>query len=196
MKQSIRFKTYNIDQPYLLPADMREWLPADDLAFFIHDVVSHLNLKPIYQKYARRLGGEPPYHPQIWMVTLLMYAYCVGMPSSRRIEKATYESIPFRVLSADQHPDHDTIADFRKRHLQELSGLFIQILRLCQNVGLIKLGHVALDGTKIKANASKHKVMGYGRMMKTVKELEEEAKNKAKEVCIWANQTCERVQTI
>ena len=108
------------------------------------------------------------------MAGLLLYAYCVGVFSSRKIEKATYHSVPFRVLCADQHPDHDTIAEFRKRHLKALSGLFVQVLRLCQTVGLVKLGHVALDGTKVRANASKHKAMSYGRMEKKARELEEE----------------------
>jgi len=110
------------------------------------------------------------------MTSLLLYAYCVGIPSSRKIEKATYYQIPFRVIAADQHPDHDTIAEFRKRHLKALSGLFVQALLLCRQVGLVKLGHVSLDGTKFKANASKHKAMSYGRMEKKAEELEGEVK--------------------
>lgn len=177
-----KFKHYQMDQPFLLPPDLKDWLSKDHLAYFIYEVVNELNLKSIYRKYKRRKGGQPPFHPQM-MVTLLIYAYCVGKSSSRKIEKATYESIPFRVITADQHPDHDTIADFRKRHLKELSGLFVEVLCLCQKAGLVKLGHVALDGTKIKANASKHKAMSYGRMEKAVIELEkevEELMNKAK----------------
>ena len=100
------------------------------------------------------------------MVSLLFYSYCIGLPSSRKIEKATYERVAFRILTADQHPDHDTVADFRKRHLKALGGLFVEVLRLCQQVGLVKLGHISLDGTKVKANASKHKAMSYGRMEK------------------------------
>jgi hypothetical protein len=110
------------------------------------------------------------------MTTLLIYAYCVGVVSSRKIERATYESIPFRVLTADQHPDHDTIAEFRRRHLEALAALFVQVLRLCRKAGLVKLGHVSLDGTKVRANASKHKAMSYGRMEKSVVELEGEVK--------------------
>jgi hypothetical protein len=110
------------------------------------------------------------------MTTLLIYAYCVGVVSSRKIERATYESIPFRVLTADQHPDHDTIAEFRRRHLEALAVLFVQVLRLCRKAGLVKLGHVSLDGTKVRANASKHKAMSYGRMEKSVVELEGEVK--------------------
>jgi hypothetical protein len=111
------------------------------------------------------------------MVGLLLYAYAVGMPSSRKIEQATYHSIPFRVLTANQQPDHDTIADFRKRHLKTLAGLFVQVLRLCQKAGLVKFGHIALDGTKVKANASKHKAMSYGRMEKKAAELKKEVEH-------------------
>ena len=98
------------------------------------------------------------YHP-VMMVRVLLYGYCVGVVSSRKLEKATYEDVAFRYLAADQHPDHDSIASFRQRHLQALAGLFMQALRLCEKAGLVKLGHVAIDGTKLKANASKHKAM-------------------------------------
>jgi hypothetical protein len=108
------------------------------------------------------------------MVTLLLYAYCTGKPSSRRIERATYEEVPYRVVAGDQHPDHDSIAAFRQRHLRALAGLFVQVLQLCEAAGLVKLGHVALDGTKIKANASKHKAMSYARMCAKEQELEAE----------------------
>src|SRR5437588_1271985 len=110
------------------------------------------------------------------MVRLLLYGYCRGVVSSRRIERATYEDVAFRYLAADEHPDHDTIADFRKEHLAHLSQLFVQVLRLCQQAGLVKLGHVALDGTKVKANASKHKAMSYERMGEAEKKLEAEVK--------------------
>ncbi len=173
MKNQTRFREYNLDQIFLLPPDMKQWLPEDHLAHFLIEVVAILELDDIYGDYNGALGGQPPYHPQM-MVALLLYAYCIGMPSSRKIEKATYEQIAFRVLAANQHPDHDTIAEFRKRHLKALSGLFVQVLRLCQKAGLVKLGHVALDGTKVRANASKHKAMSYGRMEKTAVELEKE----------------------
>jgi hypothetical protein len=113
------------------------------------------------------------YHP-VMMVRLLLYGYCRGIVSSRKIERATYEDVAFRYLAADQHPDHDTIADFRQTHLQSLAGLFTQALRLCDKAGLIKLGHVAIDGTKLKANASKHKAMSYERMEEKEKQLREE----------------------
>ena len=108
------------------------------------------------------------------MAGLLLYAYCKGIPSSRQIEQATYHSVPFRVVTANQHPDHDTIAAFRQRHLPALAELFVQVLQLCRKAGLVKLGHVSLDGTKVKANASKHKAMSYGRMEKKAAELRQE----------------------
>jgi len=171
MKTKTHFKPYQPNQLLLLPPDMKQWLPEDDLAYFIMDVVNGLDLSAIYQSYDSSKGGQPPFDPKM-MTGLLLYAYCVGIPSSRKIEKAAYYQIPFRVLTADQQPDHDTIAEFRKRHLKALSGLFVEALRLCQKVGLVKLGHVSLDGTKVKANASKHKAMSYGRMEKKVEELE------------------------
>jgi transposase len=152
---------------------MRQWLPEDDLAYFIMDVVGELELSLIYSSYSRSRAGQPPYSPRM-MVSLILYAYCVGLPSSRKIEAATYTQVPFRVITADQHPDHDTIADFRKTHLKALAGLFVQVLQLCQKAGLVKLGHIALDGTKVKANASKHKAMSYDRMDKTVQQLHAE----------------------
>ena len=175
MKNQTRFKPYTPGQLLLLPPDMRDWLPEDDLAYFIMDVVGQFDLSDIYQSYDGSKGGQPPFDPEM-MTSLLLYAYCAGVPSSRKIEKATYERVPFRILTADQHPDHDTIAEFRKRHLEALVGLFVQVLRICQKAGLVKLGHVSLDGTKVKANTSKHKAMSYGRMEKKAQELEEEVK--------------------
>ena len=155
---------------------MKQWLPDDHLVYFIMDVVSQLDLGAIYDCYDGSKGGQPPFDPRM-MVSLLFYSYCIGLPSSRKIEKATYERVAFRILTADQHPDHDTVADFRKRHLKSLGGLFVEVLRLCQQVGLVKLGHVSLDGTKVKANASKHKAMSYDRMEKKAEELEAEVKH-------------------
>lgn len=175
MKIKNKFRPYNLDQLYLLPPDIKSWLPDDHLIYFIIDVTNELNLKPIYKKYKSENGGAPAYHPAM-MTALLLYAYCCGIPSSRKIEKATYESVPFRVLSGDQHPDHDTISEFRRLHLQDLSRFFIQVLQICQKAGLVKLGHVALDGTKIQSNASKHKAMSYVRMVKKEKELSKEVK--------------------
>jgi len=170
------YKPYDPDQPYLLPPILQEWLPESHLANFIHEMVGELDLGAIHKKYSKRKRdgrGQKPFDPEM-MVGLLFYAYCTGKPSSRRIEKASYEEIPYRVLTANQHPDHDTIAAFRQENLQELAELFSQVLRLCQAVGLVKLGHVALDGTKVKANASKHKAMSYGRMSEAEQQLEQE----------------------
>jgi len=152
---------------------MKEWLPEGDLVYFVMDVVGQLDLHPIYRTYHDAKGGQPPYHPEM-MTSLLIHAYCIGLPSSRKIERATYQSVAFRVLTADQHPDHDTIAAFRRRHLKALAGFFVEVLRLCRKAGLVKLGHVALDGTKVAANASKHKAMSYARMEKSAAELRAE----------------------
>jgi transposase len=166
------FRPYDLDQ-LILPPDLREWLPENHLANFIIDVVAGLDLSAIIKTYDASRGGQPPLDPRM-MVGLLLYGYCVGTTSSRKIERATYDSVPFRVIAADQHPDHDTIAEFRRRHLAALSGLFVQVLRLCQKAGLVKLGHVSLDGTKMKANASKHKAMSYEYMEKRERELREQ----------------------
>jgi transposase len=157
----------------LLPPSLMDWLPKGHLVYFLLDVVERLDLSKIYASYQGDGRGQPPYEPRM-MTALLLYAYCTGVPSSRQIEKKTQEDVAFRVIAANRHPDHDSICDFRKRHLKALAGLFLQALRLCQEAGLVKLGHVALDGTKIKANASKHKAMSYGRMKKSKEELEKE----------------------
>ncbi|MBI4484179.1 MAG: IS1182 family transposase [Acidobacteria bacterium] len=168
------FKPYNPDQLFLLPPSLREWLPDGHLALFISDVVDALDLRAFVSTYQEGDGrGQPAYHPAM-MVKLLLYAYCTGNPSSRKIERRTYEDVAYRVLTANQHPDHDSIADFRRRHLQALAELFGQVLQLCQKAGLVKLGHVALDGTKVKANASKHKAMSYERMGEAEKRLQQE----------------------
>jgi transposase len=170
------FRPYSQDQRLLLPPDMREWLPEGDLALFISDVVDALDLSAIYRAYERVDGrGQAAYHPAM-MVKLLLYGYCTGVPSSRKLEQATYRDVAFRVLAGDQHPDHDSIAAFRQRHLPALADLFSQVLRLCHEAGLVKLGHVALDGTKVKANASKHKAMSYARMEQTEARLAQEVR--------------------
>jgi len=173
MKNRTHFREYDRDQLLLLPPDMKEWLQEGDLSYFIMDIVGSLDLSSIYADYDGSSGGQPAYDPRL-MVSLLLQAYRVGIASSRRIERATYDWVSFRVMSVDQHPDHDTIACFRQRHLKALSELFAQVFRLCQKAGLVKLGHVALDGTKVRANASKHKAMSYGCMEKKVTDLEAE----------------------
>jgi transposase len=160
----------------LLPASLHDWLPEGHLARFVAEVVETLDLSAIYGQYEERDGrGLAAYDPRM-MARLLVYGYCRGVVSSRRMERATYEEVAFRYLAADEHPDHDTIADFRKENLTALAQLFVQVLRLCQQAGLVKLGHVALDGTKVKANASKHKAMSYERMGEAEKKLEAEVK--------------------
>ncbi len=159
------FLPYDLDQHYLLPPDMREWLPEGHLAWFVSDVVDSLDLCAVLAAYEKQeLRGRPGYDPTM-LVKLLLYAYCVGKPSSRKIEKATYEELPFRVLAADQHPDHASIAAFRQRHLRALAGLFLQVLML---------GHVALDGTKVRASASRHKAMSYARLCGAEEQLSAE----------------------
>lgn len=170
------YRPYNVDQQLLLPPNLRDWLPESHLALFVSDVVDTLDLGAIFRSYEQGDGrGRPPYHPQM-MVKLLVYGYCTGVRSSRKIERATYEDVAFRVLAAGSHPDHDSIAEFRKRHLKALSGLFLQVLALCRRAGLVKLGHVAIDGTKMRANAGKHKAMSYGRMEESERRLEEEVR--------------------
>ena len=167
------FRPYEPDQMLLLPVALQDWLPSDHLVYFISDVVDHLDLSEIMGVYEAEERGKPPYHPRM-MVKVLLYAYCVGVCSSRKIERRLQEDIAFRVLAANNTPDFRTISDFRKEHLTALSGLFVQVLRLCQRAGLAKLGHVCLDGTKVKANASKHKAMSYGRMIEEQRRLEGE----------------------
>src|SRR5437867_2863420 len=153
-----------IDQSLMMPPSLHDWLPEDHLARFVADLVPSLDLSEFYASYEEKDGrGQAAYHP-VMMVRLLIYGYCIGVVSSRQIEKRTYEDVAFRYLSADEHPDHTTINEFRKRHLKALAGLFLQALQLCQSAGMVKMGHVALDGTKKQANASKHKAMSYGRM--------------------------------
>ena len=165
------FRSYDMNQQLLLPPDLRQWLRPDHLALYVSDVVEALDLSGILKVYEEGDGrGRPPYHP-VLMVKLLIYGYCIGKMSSRKIEQATHDDVAFRVLSCNQQPDHDSIAEFRKRHLPELAKLFVQVLELCQRAGLVKLGHVAIDGTKIKANASKWQTMSYARMTEAEQEL-------------------------
>ena len=168
------FRTCDLDQPFLLPPSLQDWLPENHLARFIAELVPGLDLSKIYGYYGRRDGrGKAAYHP-VMMVRVLLYGYCVGVMSSRRIERASYDDIAFRYLCADQHPDHDTISDFRRLHLPVLAQMFTQVLQLCDRAGLVKLGHVAIDGTKLQANASKHKAMSYNRMEEKEKQLRAE----------------------
>ena len=174
MSKPKTFRPWNPEQTLLLPPSPVEWLPANHLVFFLLDLAAELDLSAIYAVYeARDPRGVKAYEPRM-MVVLLLYAYCVGIPSSRRIERACWEDAAFRVLTGNQQPDHSRISDFRLVHLDALAGLFVQVLRLCQKAGLVSLGNVALDGTKVKANASKHKAMSHERMLKTEAQLEAE----------------------
>jgi transposase len=163
-----------IDQSFLFPPSLHDWLPEGHLARFLVDVVGALDLSAIYGSYDDKDGrGGSAYAPEM-MLRVLLYGYATGVYSSRKIEARTYEDVAFRYLSGDQHPDHDTFAQFRKRHLEALAGLFTQALLLCEKAGLVKLGHVSIDGSKIKANASKHKAMSYARMGETEARLKAE----------------------
>jgi transposase len=170
------YRPWNPEQQWLLPPSPRDWLPDDDLVYFVLDVVAELDISAITDKYEQGDGrGYPPYNPRM-MATLLLYAYCRGVFSSRRILQACQERATFRVIVQHDVPDFRTISDFRKLHLAELKGLFVQVLRLCQKAGLVKLGHVSVDGTKVKANASRHKAMSYERMKEEEKRLRQEVR--------------------
>jgi transposase len=156
------FRAWDVDQSWLLPPSIQDLVPKDHVAHFVRDTVRGLDLSAILSKYSEE-RGYPPYHPGM-MTAVLLYGYSQGVYSSRRLAKACEERLDFAAVTGLQHPDFRTISEFRKRHLKALSKLFVQILELCRAAGLVKLGHVALDGTKIKANASKHKAMSYGRM--------------------------------
>jgi transposase len=167
------FRPYDPGQVLLLAPVLQEWVPEGDLAHFVSDLVeSSLDLWQIYAAYEEE-RGFPPYDPRL-MLKLLVYGYATGTVSSRKLEQATYRDVAVRMLCADQHPDYRSIARFRRRHLEALSALFVQALRLCQKAGLVKLGTLAIDGTKLRANASRHKAMSYERMGKAEAELEAE----------------------
>ena len=174
------YKTYLPEQDLLLPPSLRQWLPENHLAYCVSDVVDQLDLSAIESVYEEEDRGQPPYHPRM-MVKILVYSYCVGVFSTRRMEKRLVEDVAFRVLAAGNEPDFRTLADFRKNHLKALEELFQQVLRLALEVGALKLGRVALDGSKVKANASKHKAMSYGRMEETEKRLRKEVRELLKQ---------------
>ena len=160
------YRPYSPNQTYLLPPSPAEWLPEGHLVYFVLDLVGELDLSAIEQRMqAKDPRGERPYSPRM-MVAVLLYGYAIGVFSSRKIGRATYEDVGFRVLAAGEHPHFTTVNEFRATHREALAGLFLQVLRLCQAAGLVKLGQVAIDGTKMKANASKHKAMSYDRMEK------------------------------
>jgi len=177
------YRPYEPDQLLLMPPSLQDWVPEGHLARYVSDVVDGvLDLSAIEDTYDEE-RGDPPHHPAM-MVKLLLYAYCTGTYSSRRIADKIRDSVAFRFLAASNEPDFRTISDFRKRHGEALKGLFDQVLQLCREAGLVKLGRVAIDGTKIKANASKHKAMSYGRM----KQKESETLRQVKEILRRAEQ--------
>jgi transposase len=169
------YRTYLPEQDLLLPPSLREWLPENHLVYFVSDVVDQLDLSAIHAVYEKEKRGQPPYDPRL-MTKLLVYGYCTGAFSSRRIQKRLREDIPFKVLAAGNEPDFRTISDFRKIHIETLQNLFEQVLAMALECGAIQLGRVSLDGTKLKANASKHKAMSYGRMKEKQQQLKEEVK--------------------
>ncbi len=166
------FRPYEPDQMLLMPPSLQDWVPEDHLARFVSDLVDTLDLSAIEEAYTEE-RGYPPYHPCM-MVKVLLYAYCTGTYSSRRITEKLQDSVAFRFLAAGNQPDFRTVSDFRKRHGEALSGLFEQVLKVCREAGMVKLGRVAIDGTKVKANASKHKAMSYGRMKEKEQSLRRE----------------------
>jgi transposase len=170
------YRAYVPEQEFLLPPSLRDWLPEDHLVYFVSDVVDALDLSAITTVYEEEERGYPPYHP-VMMTKVLVYAYCVGIFSSRRIQRRLAEDVGFRVLAAGNEPDFRTIADFRKTHLAALTGFFEQVLELARATGAPRLGLLALDGTKIKANASKHKAMSYQRMGEKQRQLKAEVKD-------------------
>ena len=164
------YRPYEPQQEMLLPASLQDWLPKGHLAYFIGDTVDALDLKAFYARYEGGGARNQPFHPAM-MVKVLVYGYATGVFSSRKIERRLHEDLAFRMLGAGNFPKHRTIRDFRALHLKELSDLFVQVVKLAQEMGLVKLGTVAIDGTKIKANASRHKAISYERMQQAEGEL-------------------------
>lgn len=167
------YREWNPDQTYLFPPSPHDWLPEDDLVFFLLDTVASLDLQPFYDYYERNLRGQPPYHPRL-LVTLLLYCYATGTRSSRKIMRRCQTDVACRILVGEDIPDFRTISDFRKIHLERLEKLFVEALKLCGLAGLTKLGTLVLDGSKVKANASRHKAMSYEYLQKEEPRLQQE----------------------
>ena len=167
------YRDWSTDQGYLFPPSPHDWLPQGDLVYFLTDTVATLDLSPIFAHYERELRGQPPFHPRM-MVALLLYCYATGTRSSRRIMRRCHVDVACRVIVGQDIPDFRTISDFRKIHLARLETLFVGVLKLCALAGLARVGTIALDGTKVKANASRHKAMSYDRMKAEETRLKEE----------------------
>ena len=168
---SVNFIEWDRKTPFLLPPSIEDWLPEGHLARFVVELVEQLELSSLKESYAGR--GSQPHNPAM-LVALLFYGYAVGIFTSRKLERSTYDSVAFRYIAVNSHPDHDTIANFRKRFLKELTGLFVQILLVARQMGVLKLGNVSLDGSKVKANASKHKALSYEHACKLEAQLKNE----------------------
>jgi transposase len=167
------FRPYEPDQHLLLPPSLRDWLPSDHLIWFISETVDQLDLSLILEKYRDGGQGNLPYHPAM-MLKILIYAYASGVFSSRRIARQIEENIAFRVLAAGNMPEHRTICRFREEHLGAFQNLFVQVIQIARDAGLVNMGTLAVDGSKIRANASKHKAMSYDRMQQEEKRLRKE----------------------
>lgn len=170
---SKRYRKWTPDQVWLFPPSPRDWLPEGHLVYFLMDVVGQIDIDPIFAHYEKTPQGQPPFHPRM-MLTLLLYAYCTGVFSSRKIMARCESDAAFRVIVGGDVPDFRTISDFRKIHLPVMKVMFVEVLRLCAEAGLVKVGRLALDGTKIKANASRHKAMSYDRMTQEEQRLQNE----------------------
>lgn len=168
-----KFREWTPDQNYLFPPSTQDWLPQNHLVYFLREVSQQVDISPILDDYESEKGGQPPFHPRM-MLVLMLYAYCVGVFSSRKIMARCETDIAFRVIVGDDIPDFRRIAEFRRRHLQHMQSLFLEVLALCREAGLLKVGRLALDGTKVKANASRHKAMSYDRMTVEEERLQQE----------------------
>jgi transposase len=167
------YRDWSTDQAYLFPPSPHDWLPEGDLVYFLLDTVATLDLSPIFAHYERELRGQPPFHPRM-MVALLLYCYATGTRSSRKIMRRCRTDVACRIIVGEDIPDFRTISDFRKTHLDRLEALFVEVLKLCALAGLARVGAIALDGTKVKANASRHRAMSYDRMKAEEERLKQE----------------------
>src|SRR5215218_8712012 len=167
------YRDWSPDRVFMFPPAPQDWLPEDDLVYFLLDTVAALDLAPFFAHYERETRGQPPFHPRM-MVALLLYCYATGTRSSRRIMRRCQTDLACRIIVGDDIPDFRTISDFRKTHLERLEALFVDVLKLCALAGLAKVGTIALDGTKIKANATRHKAMSYERMPEEEARLKQE----------------------
>jgi transposase len=167
------YREWTPNQSYLFPPSSQDWLPEDDLVYFLIDTIASIDLTPFFAHYERETRGQPPFHPRM-MVTLLLYCYATGTRSSRKIMRRCQTDVACRIIVGDDIPDFRTISDFRKVDLARLEALFIEVLKLCALAGLCKVGTIALDGTKVKANASRHKAMSYERMQQEEARLKQE----------------------